>query len=363
MKNLEIAAIFGNMADLLEIQGANPFRVRAYRNARSSLESLTDNIEQIARRESLSDIPGIGKDLTAKITEYIHSGKIGAFEDLKKELPIGLVEIVGIPTIGPKTARAIFDTLGVESVPDLEQRAASGELLDVPGIKKKTLENIIRGIELYKKRKGSFLLGRAFPAAGHLVDLLAPHVERIALAGSLRRMKETVHDVDILVAASKKRAPEIMKMFVELDPVAQILAHGEIKSSIRLADDLQVDLRVVPPGSWGAALVYFTGGIRTTRCSPGRCSPRCARPGPNGSGSPGDRPKTCGGSSPGTRPNSSSSAATRSRSCARSRRKADMTTPNWADLEFDAIAVDHDAGQVRVDPRAWASPEGLEILS
>lgn len=259
MKNLEIAAIFGNMADLLEIQGANPFRVRAYRNARSSLESLTDNIEEIARRESLSDIPGIGKDLAGKITEYIRTGKIGAFEDLKKELPIGLVEIVEIPTIGPKTARAIFDTLGVKSVADLEQRAASGELLDVPGIKQKTLENIVRGIELYKKRKGSFLLGRAFPAAGELVDLLTAHVDRIALAGSLRRMKDTVHDVDILVAASAKRAPGIMKRFVELDPVRQVLAHGDTKSSIRLADDLQVDLRVVEPESWGAALVYFTG--------------------------------------------------------------------------------------------------------
>jgi DNA polymerase (family 10) len=259
MKNLEIAAIFGSMADLLEIQGANPFRVRAYRNARSNLESLTANVEEIAKRGSLSDIPGIGKDLASKISEYISRGKIAAFEDLKKELPIGLVEIVSIPTIGPKTARAIFDTLGVESVADLERRAASEELLEVPGIKKKTLENIVRGIQLYKRRKGLFLLGRALPAAREISDLLTPHVDRIAFAGSLRRMKETVHDVDILVAASAKRAPDIMKEFVNLGPVARVLAHGETKSSILLADDLQVDLRVVAGESWGAALTYFTG--------------------------------------------------------------------------------------------------------
>ena len=257
MKNLEIAHIFGNMADLLEIQGANPFRVRAYRNARSSLEALTDTVDEIARRDALKEVPGIGKDLAAKIVEYIETGKIQGFEDLKAEVPIGLVHIVSIPTIGPKTARAIFDHLGVESVEDLEKLASGEELLAVPGIKEKTLENIVRGIALFKRRKGMFLLGRTLPVARGICEVLSDVAERVAYAGSLRRMKESVHDVDILAASDD---PErIMKSFLETSDPVRVLVHGSTKTSVLLQGDLQVDLRVVEPASWGAALAYFTG--------------------------------------------------------------------------------------------------------
>ena len=257
MKNLEIASIFGNMADLLEIKGANRFRVRAYRNARSSLEVLTDNVEEIAKRDALKDISGIGKDLAAKIVEYIQTGRIQAFEDLKRELPIGLVSIVTIPTIGPKTARAIFDHTGVSSVEDLEKLALSEELLTVPGIKKKTLENIVSGIGLYKRRKGLFLLGRALPLAKDICEILSPLTEQVAYAGSLRRMRETVHDIDILAAAPNPQ--KIMREFTGLPMVERVLVSGETKTSVLIADDLQVDLRVVDLDSWGAALAYFTG--------------------------------------------------------------------------------------------------------
>ena len=257
MKNLEIASIFGNMADLLEIQGANAFRVRAYRNARSSLEVLTDNVEEIAKRNSLKDISGIGKDLAAKIVEYIQTGRIQAFEDLRQELPIGLVSIVSIPTIGPKTARAIFDHTGVSSVEDLEKLAGSGDLLSVPGIKEKTLENIVSGIGLYKRRKGLFLLGRALPVAKDICEILRPLTEQVAYAGSLRRMRETVHDVDILAASPNPQ--KIMKEFVALPMVERVLVSGETKTSVLIANDLQVDLRVIKLESWGAALAYFTG--------------------------------------------------------------------------------------------------------
>jgi DNA polymerase (family 10) len=257
MKNLEIAAIFGDMADLLEIQGANPFRIRAYRNGVASLESLTDTVEEVARRDGLEDIQGIGKDLAAKITEYIDTGKIQAFEDLKKELPVGLVEIVRIPTIGPKTARSIFDRFGVGSVEDLEKLARSGRLLELPGVREKTCDNILRGIELYKRREGTFLLGRAVPIAGEIMAALGKVAGKIACAGSLRRMKETVHDVDILVGSNEPEA--VMKAFRRLDMVERVLAAGDTKTSVLVTDDLQVDLRVVPPGSWGAALLYFTG--------------------------------------------------------------------------------------------------------
>ena len=257
MKNFEIAHIFGNMADLLEIQGANPFRVRAYRNARSSLEALTDTVDEIARRDALKEIPGIGKDLAGKIVEYIETGKIQGFEDLKAEVPIGLVHIVSIPTIGPKTARAIFDHLGVESVEDLEKLASGEGLLAVPGIKEKTLENIVRGIALFKRRKGMFLLGRTLPVARGICEVLSDVAERVEYAGSLRRMKESVHDVDILAASDD---PErIMQSFLETSDPVRVLVHGSTKTSVLLEGDLQVDLRVVEPDSWGAALAYFTG--------------------------------------------------------------------------------------------------------
>lgn len=257
MKNLEIAAIFGDMADLLEIKGANPFRIRAYRNARSSLEGLTDNIEEIAKRDALKEIQGIGKDLAGKITEYIRTGKIGAFEELKKEMPVGLVEIVRIPTIGPKTARLIFDHFGTQSVADLEKLAGSGKLLELPGVKEKTVENIIRGIDLYKRRVGTFLVGRALPVAEEIIGALSDVAGSIAYAGSLRRMKETVHDIDILVSSTKPDA--VMRAFRKLPVVSRVLVGGETKTSLLVADDLQVDLRVVEPKSWGAALLYFTG--------------------------------------------------------------------------------------------------------
>lgn len=257
MKNLEIAAIFGDMADLLEIQGANPFRIRAYRNARSSLESLTDTVEEIAKRDALKDIQGIGKDLAGKITEYIETGKIQAFEDLKKDLPVGLVEIVSIPTVGPKTARLIFDHFGVGSIEDLEKLAKGKKLLELPGIKEKTVQNILRGIEVHKRQAGTFLLGRALPVAEEIVAALEPVAGQIAWAGSLRRMKETVHDVDILVASND--AGQVMEAFRTMDAVSRILASGPTKTSAVVTGDLQVDLRVVEPRSWGAALLYFTG--------------------------------------------------------------------------------------------------------
>ena len=208
MKNLQIAQIFDNIADLLEIQGANPFRVRAYRNAKASLENLTDTVEEIATRRGLREISGIGKDLSEKIIEYIETGRIQAFEDLKTEVPIGLVNIVSIPTIGPKTAKAIFDHLGVKSVEELEKLTKSQDLLAVPGIKEKTIENIANGIALLKRRQGMFLIGRVLPIANKVCDALGDEADRVTFAGSLRRMKESVHDLDILASSTKTETIE-----------------------------------------------------------------------------------------------------------------------------------------------------------
>ncbi len=257
MRNIEIASIYNQIADLLEIQAANPFRVRAYRRAATSLENLTDNIEVLVRQGSLREISGIGEDLAKKIVEYIDTGKMAFFENLKKEVPPGLVQLVCIPSVGPKTAKAIYDHFQVQSIDELDELCRAGKLLTVPGFKKKTSDNILRGIEIYKSRKGNYLLGRTKPIADQIVRHLEAHADRVAYAGSVRRMKEIVHDVDILAASSNPEAT--MQAFLKMPFVKEILAQGGTKASIRTEDDLQIDLRVIDPKSWGAAMHYFTG--------------------------------------------------------------------------------------------------------
>jgi len=257
MRNLEIASIFNQIADLLEIQVANQFRIRAYRRAAISLENLTDNIEVLVRQGSVKDIAGIGEDLARKIIEYIDTGKMDFFEDLKREVPSGLVKLVSIPSIGPKTAKAIYDRFPVQTDEELEDLCRSDKLLGVPGFKKKTLENILRGIEIYRRRKGNYLLGKARPIADHVCRFLEGFADRVAFAGSLRRMKEIVHDVDILAASTKPE--ETMAAFLKFPLVREVLAQGGTKASVRVDDDLQIDLRVIDLKSWGAAMHYFTG--------------------------------------------------------------------------------------------------------
>jgi DNA polymerase (family 10) len=257
MRNLEIAAIFSQIADLLEIQGANPFRIRAYRRGAASLEGLTDNIEMIVHQGTLKNIPGIGEDLARKTVEYLGTGKIEFHEELKKEIPLGLVRMVDVPSIGPKTARQIYDHFRIDTIDELEQLCKTDKLLAVPGFKKKSIENILRGIEIYRRRRGTYLLGRALPIATTFCRFLEAHADRVAYAGSLRRMKEVVHDVDILAASTNPE--KTMSAFLALPQIIEVLANGPTKSSIRVKDDLQVDLRVVDPKSWGAAMHYFTG--------------------------------------------------------------------------------------------------------
>jgi DNA polymerase (family 10) len=257
MRNIEIATLFSRIGDLLEIQGANPFRVRAYRRAAENLETLTDNIESIVSRGATREIPGIGEDLAAKIAEYVATGKIKFYEELKKEVPLGLLEIVTIPSVGPKTAKKIYDRFHVKDVDHLDKLARSGKLLAVPGFKQKSIDNIIHGIEVARRRRGNHLLGRAMPVALEICKYLGPYTERVTYGGSLRRMKEIVHDVDILTASSNPEATKAA--FLSMPLVVDVLAQGPTKCSVRLEDDLQVDLRVIEPKSWGAALHYFTG--------------------------------------------------------------------------------------------------------
>lgn len=257
MRNLEIASIFNQIGDLLEIQAANPFRIRAYRRAADSLESLTDTVEVLVRQGSLREIPGIGEDLSKKIIEYVDSGKMKFFEDLKKEVPPGLVQLIAIPGVGPKTAKSVYDHFKVQSIDELEVLCRDGKLAGMPGFKQKSSDNILRGIEIYKRRKGNYLLGKTKPIADQIVLALENHADRVSYAGSLRRMKEMVHDIDILAASTHPEAT--MEAFLKLPMIRDVLAQGGTKASIRVEDDLQIDLRVIDPQSWGAAMQYFTG--------------------------------------------------------------------------------------------------------
>src|SRR5215467_13305586 len=257
MRNLEIAFIFNQIADLLEIQGANPFRVRAYRRAAMNIEGLADNIETIALNGTLRNIAGIGEDLSNKIEEYIRAGRMEFHEQLKQEIPLSLAKMVEIPSVGPKTAKQIYDQFRIQTIEELEALCKTDKLLCVPGFKQKTIDNILRGIELYRRRKGNYLLGRVIPIATQLCKSLEASAERVAYGGSLRRMKEIVHDIDILAASTD--VEKTMKTFLSLPFIEAVLAQGPTKASVHVQDDLQIDLRVVEPKSWGAAMHYFTG--------------------------------------------------------------------------------------------------------
>jgi DNA polymerase (family 10) len=259
MRNLEIAKLFHEIADLLEIKADNAFKIRAYRRAAMNLESLTEEIEAVAARGGLAEIAGIGKDLAAKIRQALETGRMEYLEELRAEIPRGVVELMAIPGVGPKTAKLLFEQLQVDSVERLETLALHGKLLDLPGIKQKTVENILKGIQVVKAGRERMPLGRALPLAHELVQILEklPDVKQISLAGSLRRMRETVKDLDLLVTSTKPS--KVMAVFTSLPQVAEVLLQGETKATIRHRDGIQVDLRVVEPDCFGAARQYFTG--------------------------------------------------------------------------------------------------------
>jgi DNA polymerase (family 10) len=259
MKNFEIARQFDLMADLLEIKGENPFRIRAYRRASQNVESLTEDVEALAAAGRLDEIPGIGKDLAGKITEYLQTGRIKDVEAARKEIPAGVVELMNVPGVGPKTAKLLYEKAGVHGVSKLEQLAKAGRLKGLPGIQAKTEANILKGIAVVRRGQARMLLGRALPLAQELTHALerVKEVKQLSLAGSIRRRKETVGDIDILVTSV--RPEKVMEAFTRLPQVADVLERGSTKASVRHREGIQVDLRVVAPAAFGAALVYFTG--------------------------------------------------------------------------------------------------------
>ena len=259
MKNLEISAIFREITKILEIKGDNPFRIRAYERAAQNIDGLTEDIEVFIRDDRLMDVPGIGKDLANKIKEYVQTGKIKAYEDLKKTIPKGLLDLLNIPSVGPKTAKLLYEKLKIKDISDLEKAIKKNKLQGIFGIKEKTIENIAKGIEVLKRGRERMTLAQAIQVADEFISALKKlsEVKRISVAGSLRRQKETVRDIDILMISKKPK--KVMDEFSGLPNVVNVLAKGETKSSVRTKDDVQVDCRVEEEKSFGAALLYFTG--------------------------------------------------------------------------------------------------------
>lgn len=258
--NADVAAIFEEIADLLEIEGSNPFRIRAYRNAARTLRDLPREVgAMLDEGEDLTELPGIGEDLAGKIKEIVETGTATALEEHRKKVPKTLTELLRIPGIGPKRVKALYRDLGIRALDQLQKAAQEGRVRSIQGFGEKTERYILDHL---KKRTGEekrFQLAVATQYAETLIAYLkeSPGVKQIVVAGSYRRAKETIGDLDILVTAVP--GSPVMERFVSYPEVEEILAHGTTKASVRLVCKLQVDVRVVPADSYGAALQYFTG--------------------------------------------------------------------------------------------------------
>lgn len=259
MKNKELASIFQKMADILEFKGDNPFKINTYRKAARILNDLTTDINEVVQAGMIQDIPGIGKGTAEKIAEYLETGTIAKFEEIKKGIGDELIALLGIQSLGPKTVALLHKELGINSLEDLQKAIADERISDLPGMGKKKVENIARGIELYALRKERMSLGEALSTAREAIEQLtkATNTTIIEAAGSLRRGKETVGDIDILATGKNKK--DILDAFVHLPIAHDILAQGETKGSIVTTTGIQIDLRVVDRDSFGSALHYFTG--------------------------------------------------------------------------------------------------------
>jgi len=259
MKNKELADLFNRMADILEFKSENPFKISAYRKASRIIGDLTQDIEEIAESEKLKDVPGIGEGMAQKIVEYLKTGKVSKFEEVRKGISDELIAIMDIPGMGPKTLSMFHKEKGISNLPQLEKAVENGSLVGLPGIGEKKVENIKRGIQLFKQSKGRMNLGVAFPVAKRIVETLRQKTgsQKIEWAGSLRRMKENIGDIDILATGADHE--KIVYTFTHLPEVREVLASGETKASIIVEGGTQIDLRVVEEDSYGAALQYFTG--------------------------------------------------------------------------------------------------------
>jgi len=259
MDTRQVVDILETIAQLLELRDENPFKVRAYRNGARALESLPGDLRTLIDQGTLREVPGIGPALEEKITQLVTTGTMDYYEGLRKEVPAGVLEMLSIPSFGPKKAHAVWKELGVTTIEELRKAAQENRVAGLKGFGEKTQKKILEGIGFLQKNAGRYLLNDAVPVARRLLKYLqaCKTVQRVSIAGSLRRWKEIVKDVDLL--ASSDDAPSVMDHFVKAEGVAEIIGRGDTKTSVRLASGLQVDLRVVTDAQFPYALAYFTG--------------------------------------------------------------------------------------------------------
>ena len=258
MKNLEVANLLYEIADILEIQDV-AFKPQAYRKAARTVETLSEDIEKVSKQGKLEELPGIGEHIAKKIIEFLETGKLKYYDEIKKQIPKHLSDLISVPGMGPKRAKILHDKLKISSIADLEKAAKQGKISKLFGFGEKSEEDILKGIELVKRGQARMLLGIALPLALEIEERLKKlnEVLQINVAGSLRRRQETIGDIDILV--STKKPGVVVDYFTKMPEVVRVLAKGETKSSILLKNNIQIDLRVIDDKVYGAALQYFTG--------------------------------------------------------------------------------------------------------
>ncbi|HER10035.1 MAG TPA: DNA polymerase/3'-5' exonuclease PolX [Bacteroides sp.] len=258
--NKEIASILGELADLLDIKGEDQFRVRSYRKASRVVAGMSESLSRLGDdREKLKELPGIGESMAKKIMEITETGKLRQLEDLREEIPRSLLDVLRLEQVGPQRTKMLHDALNITSIDDLERVAREGEIEKLKGFGEKTSAKILKGIEEFKKedKPDRFLLAEVDELISSLLDHLEKKVDQMTIAGSYRRRKETVGDIDILVTAEDPG--QMMEHFVSFEEIREVLSKGESRSSVVLNSGLQVDLRIVKKQSWGSALLYFTG--------------------------------------------------------------------------------------------------------
>lgn len=258
MKNQEIATLLREIADFLEIKQVE-YKPRAYRRAARTIASLSEDIEDIHEQGKLEEIEGVGESIAEKIAEYLETGDLAYYEDLRADLPIDIEALTRVEGVGPTTAKRFYQDLGVQTLEDLERAAREGKIAELEGFGETSQQNILDHIERAKAGEARMLLGRAFPIADAVETRLeaAPAFDRVDIVGSFRRRRPTVGDIDILATASDPEAA--MEAFCTHDDVNEVRSRGDTKASVVVSGDLQMDLRLVEEAAYGAAMVYFTG--------------------------------------------------------------------------------------------------------
>ncbi|MDD1743196.1 MAG: DNA polymerase/3'-5' exonuclease PolX [Methanomassiliicoccales archaeon] len=258
VRNIEVAKILYEVADLLELQGVG-FKPNAYRNAARNIESMTKELDDYRKTSNLRDIPGVGEAIAKKVEEILTTGRLRYLDELKQALPPGLLQLAEVPDLGPKTALHLYKELKITNLQELKAAAEQHRIRSLKGFGERSEERILHGISLIEKRSGRMLLGYAYPVAEKVREYVAEkaNIKLISLGGSLRRMKETIGDIDILAGSNDVK--QVMDAFTSYPEVAEVVERGPTKAVVRLKDGTQVDLRVVEEEAYGAALQYFTG--------------------------------------------------------------------------------------------------------